>query len=359
MKKSNLAKILEITSYPPPRSGWGVRVFFVRKYLQEMGHTCQVLNLGPSRKIKSPEYLDIQSGMDFVKKVFWHARNGYLIHTHLNGDSHKGLVLALIAEFIAMIWGCGSVLTFHAGPIQLFFPKDRSRLLAPFYALAFSLPRKIICNNQAVKDNICSYNIPEDKVIPIPAFSVQYLDYVPVALSEEMEDFIKQHDFVIASYFFPRPEFYIKSMLEAIKRLTEKLPDMGLILIGGATRTDAVFKMVSDMGISQQTYHAGDLSHDAFMSLLKKSQIYLRTPKKDGVCSSVLESLSLKTPVVASENGSRPPTVITFETDNANDIFETLLSAAQNYEAVLAQTRPPKVENTVKEEADLLVQFSK
>jgi len=171
------------------------------------------------------------------------ARSG---GSNLNGDSYKGLTLAVITELIAMIWGSGSVRTFHAGPVQVFFPKNRSRFMAPFYAMAFSLLRKVICNNQAVKDNILTDNVPEDKVSPIPAFSVQYLDYVPVALPDKMEDSIQQHDFVIASYFFPRPESYVKSML----------------------------------------------------------------------------------------------------------------SAAQNYDAVLSQTRPPEVKNTVKEKADLLVQLS-
>jgi hypothetical protein len=50
------ARILEITSYPPPRAGWGIRVEYLKHRLEAEGHTCTVLNLGTSRTIPSPEY---------------------------------------------------------------------------------------------------------------------------------------------------------------------------------------------------------------------------------------------------------------------------------------------------------------
>ena len=171
------AKILEITSYPPPHAGWGVRVAFFRKYLEAKGHLCEVLNTGKSRKIKGRDYLDVQNGVDYLRKVIWHARRGYLIHTHLNGDSIKGLVLTLLAEIVSVLIGRKCILTFHAGPEQRFFPKHRSRVMAPLYTLAFALPERIICNSDVVKRNIETYRVAGDKIIPIPAFSRQYLEY--------------------------------------------------------------------------------------------------------------------------------------------------------------------------------------
>lgn len=359
MENIQKAKILEISSYPPPRAGWGVRIMFVRKYLQEMGHTCQVLNIGQSRMIKSPEYEDVQSGSDYFKKVRWHVKNGYLIHTHLNGDSEKGLILALIAEFYSLFFGKRSVLTFHAGPVQRMFPKEKSKLMAPFYALVFALPQKIICNNEAVKKNIMGYGVPAKKIEAIPAFSVQYLDYEPFTLDDKLLEFIKNHSPVIVSYFFLRPEFFVASMFEGIKALSEKLPGLGLILIGGDTRNDEVIQMVAQAGLSEHVYHAGDVAHDQFMTLLEKADIYLRTPQKDGVCSSVLESLSLKTPVVASENGSRPESVVNFKTDDAVDIQEKLEVTWKNYAFLAENITPPKIRDTVKEEADLLLELER
>jgi len=359
MSADRKVKILEISSYPPPRAGWGVRITFVRKFLQMAGHECQVLNIGQSRKIKSADYLDVQSGSDYFKKVWRHVRGGYLIHTHLNGDSEKGLVLAIIAEALALCFGRRSVLTFHAGPIQRLFPKEKSRFMAPFFALAFALPKTIICNNAAVKEKILSYNVPAKKIVAIPAFSVQYLDSVPSVLPDALEDFIAAHRPLIASYFFLRAEFFVHSMLKAIKQLTPSLPDLGLVLIGGDTQNEAVLDLVAQAGLSKYVYSAGDLDHDAFMTLMAKADFYLRTPQKDGVCSSVLEALTLKTPVVASRNGSRPESVVNYETDNADDLAEKLQDAWTQYDQLVSDLVVPEVKDTVKEEAALLVHHAR
>ncbi len=358
MTRQQRAKILEISSYPPPRAGWGVRISFVRAHLEATGHHCQVLNIGPSRRIKSPDYLDVQSGPDYVRKVVRYARNGYLLHTHLNGDSPKGLVLALAAELVSLLARRRGVLTFHAGPEQRFFPRRRSRVMAPFYRLAFAIPRLIICNSAAVKENIAGYGIAPGKIVVIPAFSGQYLDYTPAALPPECERLMSRYRRIVVSYFFHRPEFFIDSMMEALGQVARADRDWGLVLIGGDTRSEAITRMIERAGLKERTCQAGDLPHDTFMSVLARSHVFVRTPKKDGVCSSVLEALSLGVPVVASENGSRPPGVVTFRADDAADLAEKLRYVLGNYDAVRARLDRPAVRDTVREEADLLVRAS-
>ena len=176
------ARILEVTSYPPPRAGWGIRVEFLKKRLEAEGHTCVVLNIGTSRAIPSPEYETVLGGGDFVRKVWRFARQGYAVHAHANGDALKGLLLALIAEAIARLWGRPCYLTFHAGVIQRFFPQERSRKHVPLFRLLFALPHRIICNSEAVKQKIQGYGVPADRIVPIPAFSKQYMEFTPAPL---------------------------------------------------------------------------------------------------------------------------------------------------------------------------------
>ncbi len=52
--------------------------------------------------------------------------------------------------------------------------------------------------------------------------------------------------------------------------------------------------------------------------------MYLRTHLSDGVCSSVLQALSLRVPVVAIENHSRPPGVITYPPHNVEGLADLL-----------------------------------
>src|SRR5687768_11641191 len=93
-------KILQITAYPPPRCGWGVRVQFLKRRLEDLGHACVVLNTGPGRKIPSNEYETVMSGPDYLRKVWRFSRQGFVAHVHTNGKAPQGLLLALIAEVV-------------------------------------------------------------------------------------------------------------------------------------------------------------------------------------------------------------------------------------------------------------------
>jgi glycosyltransferase involved in cell wall biosynthesis len=352
------AKILEITSYPPPHAGWGVRVAFVRRFLESKGHRCQVLNTGKSRRMRSKEYLDVQNGIDYLRKVVWHAKRGYLIHTHLNGDSIKGLILTLLAEIISVLIGRNCVLTFHAGPEQRFFPKNRNRVLAPLYALAFALPNRIICNSHVVKRKIETYRVAGQKIVPIPAFSRQYLAYTPMAMPKQLKEVLSRRNPIAACYFFLRPEFFVDSLMEALGKAVLEIPDMGVVLIGSDTRSEGLDPIIARNGLKEVVYRAGDLSHDEFMTLISGAHFFIRTPQKDGVSSSVLEALSLKIPVIASENGTRPSGVITFQAGDADDLARKLLGAWKSYHAVRSQTASPVIQDTVEEEAALLLSFA-
>ena len=47
------AKILEIGPFPPPYSGWSLRIHVVKNELERAGHICTALNLGANRKVMS------------------------------------------------------------------------------------------------------------------------------------------------------------------------------------------------------------------------------------------------------------------------------------------------------------------
>ena len=167
-------KILEITSYPPPRAGWGVRVQFLKRHLEAHGHECVVLNIGTSRMIPSDEYETVLGAGDYVRKVWRYARAGFCAHVHVNGQSPKGFVLAITAELLNLACGRRCILTFHAGLDQAYFPRPRAPLLLPMFWLLFAVPRLVICNSEAVKAKIAEYGVRPEKIVPIAAFSRQY-----------------------------------------------------------------------------------------------------------------------------------------------------------------------------------------
>ena len=353
------ARILEVTSYPPPRAGWGIRVEFLKKRLEQEGHECVVLNIGTSRRIPSPEYETVMDGSDFVRKVFRFARRGYTVHTHANGDSPTGALLAMTAQVISRLLRTRLILTFHAGVIQRHFPRDRDRRLTLFYKLLFWMPERIICNSEAVKACIVGYGIDPAKVVPIPAFSRQYVEFTKVPLPAQLVDFYRRYDHVVFTYVRMRPLFYPVTMIDGMAEVMRRRPDVGLIICGGTGHADpgvwpAVQAAIKKHGVADRICLVDDLDHDAFLTALQQSTLYLRTPITDGVASSVLESLALGTPVVASENGTRPAGVLTYPAEDPLRMAERVEHVLANREQVVASLGVLVPADTVTDEVALL-----
>lgn len=347
-------KVLQISSYPPPRAGWGMRIFFLKREMEQAGHICEVLNVGKGRFLKGRDFIPVFNGIDYTLKVIKHRFKGYLIHMHLNGDSPKGFVLTTIALIVSILTFRRPVITFHAGPVQKYFPQSQAPLLMPLYKLIFTLPRHIICNNEAVKRNIQGYRINPEKIIPIQAFSQQYLNFNRVELKQEVETFFRQHDPVICSYVFFRPEFFIEDMIHAIAKLVQTFPNFGLIIMGSDLGSEDIQTLIARLNLENHILLAGDQDHDSFLSIMTRSALYLRTPFKDGIASSVLEALALNVPVVACENGSRPQGTVTYENRNVDDMVEKIRDTVQNRERVVEQIVRPDIPDTIKDEIAVL-----
>lgn len=352
-------RILEVTSYPPPRAGWGIRVEFLKRRLEQEGHECVVLNIGASRRIPSSEYETVLSGWDFVRKVWRFSRRGFVVHAHANGDSPTGLLLAILAQVLNLATGKRCVLTFHAGAIQRHFPREKSGWLAPLFKLLFAMPRRIICNSDAVKNCIAGYGVRHDKIVPIPAFSRQYLEFTQVRLPDHVETFFVRNSTIVFTYVRMRPLFYPVTMIDGMAEVMRMRPDVGLVVCGGTSHGDegvwpAVQEAIRKQGMAERICFVDDLDHDAFLSALQRSALYLRTPITDGVASSVLESLALGVPVVGCDNGTRPAGVVMYPADDARKLAQAVEHVLANRTEVLAGMSTFEVPDTLDDEVAVL-----
>jgi glycosyltransferase involved in cell wall biosynthesis len=356
---SRPARILEVTSYPPPRAGWGIRVEFLKKRLEREGHTCVVLNTGASRLIPSTEYETVLGGTDFVKKVWRHARAGFLVHAHANGDSPKGALLALLAQMIAVVNGRRPILTFHAGAIQRYFPRSHAPALIPLYWLLFLLPRRIICNSEAVRQRIQGYGVRAAKIVPIPAFSREYLEFTPSPLPDALEEFLRRYPRVVFTYVRMRPLFYPVTLVKGMALLARSHPDVGLVICGGLSHSEGelwqqVQQAIAEHGLGDRICFIDDLDHDAFLTALQRCVLYLRTPITDGVASSVLESLALRVPVVACDNGTRPAGVVTYPATDERAMAAAVAHVLQNHADIVNGLGRAELPDTLAPEVALL-----
>lgn len=348
-------KVLQISSYPPPLSGWGMRVYVLKRVMEKQGHLCKVLNIGKGRFLQGKDFVPVLGGLDYARKVFKFRLKGYLVHMHLNGDSPKGFVLTLLALFISLFTFRRPVITFHAGPVQKYFPQSQAPQLNLLYKIIFSLPRHIICNNEIVKSAISGYGVRPQKIVPIQAFTNQYLEFDRVTLPDEIEAFFQNFACVICTYVFMRPEFFANEMLEAFSLLVKEQQDTGLLIMGPYKDDEKINALFTKFNVKENAIAVGNQPHDAFLTMLSRSKIYWRTPVKDGVCSSVLEALSLGVPVVAAENGSRPDGVITYENENIAQTVEKLQYVLENHNAVVKSIVKPEIRDTTTDEIAVLM----
>ncbi len=357
MNNDKKLKILKISPYPPPYGGWTMRAYYIKKVCDEQGYSCKILNTGKSRLTKSDQYISLKNGFQYTWVCLTHVLRGYTLQNHINGDSPKGFMLCLISQIIGLIFGRRKVaLTFHAGPIQKYFPQSQAPKLTLLYKTLFGIPKVIICNNEAVKKNIVGYNIPSEKVHPIQGFTKQYLDFLPVELDDEIEQFFQEHDQVLFSTAFFRPEYSIDILLKAVKNVTRENPKVGLFMAVSTAyeeNYDEIMKLIDELDLGNNLKMAYQLDHNVFLNTLTKSKMYIRTPVKDGVASSVLESLSLGIPVLASKNGTRPESVINYE-NNVEDLTKKIINTLSNYQESVDNIVKPELDDTLQTELDLL-----
>ena len=351
------ARILQIGNYPPPMCGWAIQTKLVTDELRRRGHVCEVLKINENRQIKDPAYIDVQGGVDYFWKIWRYAVRGYCLNIHVNGQSPKGYLLALAAVLVGRLCFRPALITFHGGLAQRFFPRLDSLRLRWAFKLLFHLAGGIACDSAEIARAIASYGISPEKVAAIETFSAQYLEFEPAPLSPEIESFLRGHSPVFFSYVSFRPEYRLGTLREAMTMVRGQFPQAGFIWLGFPEKEmPAAREYVSNFSTEEQSslLLLRNLEHDTFLSLLSRCTAYVRTPACDGVSASVLESLALKIPVIASENGRRPQGVLTYHESDADGLCSSMAYVAQHRESVRARIEVSASDDNVGRMADWL-----
>ena len=350
-------KILQIGNYPPPFCGWAVQTKLLVEEIRRRGHICEVLNLNENRRRKSTEYVDVQNAFDYLWKVIRFALRGYRFQVHVNGQSKPGYMLALVAALVGFVAGRPVALSWRGGLQQRFFPRVGERGPRWAFQLLFRLAGQIACNSVTVKRAIMLYGIDPARVVTIPGFSSQYLNFTRVSLSEPIESFLLRRHPVFFCYVAFRPEYKLSVLREAMSHFLDRCPQAGFIWLGfPAKEFPAAQAYVNSWRMREHEglLLLGNLPHDEFLTLLERSSAYVRTPACDGVSASVLESLALGVPVLASQNGHRPAKVMTYREGDAMDLCAKLFGITERQRKPMdGQTQ--EAEDNIAKTADWLL----
>jgi glycosyltransferase involved in cell wall biosynthesis len=333
-----MKKILQIGNWPPPVCGWAMSLVNLRRELEARNWDCAVMNLNENRRVPSPEYIDVQNGWDYFRKVSEYVWRGYAVHVRVNGETKKGYVLALGALALARLMGRPALLSYCGGHQQSFFPAPKGSFRYLAFSLLFRVPTRIYCNSQRVQQALLTTGIRVDRVVPIPHFSVQYVQFNPESLPDAVTDFCSRLDGFFFAYVCYRKEYMLEFLAEVVKRFRSSFPRIGFLLLGTSQRElERLREFFRNQELQDGVCILGSVSHDLFLTLLTRSLAYIRVPLIDGVCSSVLEALTLKVPVLGSDNGTRPDGVELWRAGDVESLLDLMAEAVGNRDRMVAR----------------------
>ena len=346
-------RILQIGNWPPPVCGWSMSLVGLRKEFESRGWDCQVINMNEIRSVINPEYIDVQSGWDYFRKVRRWVRRGYAVHVRVNGETKKGYLLALSALLLARMRRLPALLTYCGGHQQSFFPAPKGSFRHGAFAMLFRAASRIYCNSEAVKAAILTTGIAPEKVVPIAHFSSQYVQFTPVSLPAKVQEFCEQHDAVFFIYLCHRKEYMIEFLASVMKKFRTSSPRVGFLLVGTSEREVPLLRDFFDREqLTQAVCITGSVPHDLFLTMMMRSLAYIRMPLTDGVCSSVLEGLTMKVPVLASDNGTRPVGAELWNPGDSERLLSLLTEAAVQRNRMVARIPTITVDDNAGKLAD-------
>jgi glycosyltransferase involved in cell wall biosynthesis len=295
--------VLQMGPYPPPHGGVQINLVALRKYLLKQGIACPVINLTRFRREDRDGIYYPNTALDVIKLLLTLRYD--LIHLHAGGDfspRHVGLLL-----LCSLLSGKKIVFTFHSGG----YPNSEAGKRAkPRSLRGFVLRRLdgIIAVNEELLDLFRRFGVAPERIRLISPYAVERPS-ADTPLPQALEAFYASHDPLLVTVSGLEPEYDLPLQIEAVGRLREQFPRLGLTIIGGGSLEHEIRERIDSLPYREHLLLCGDIPHEVTLRAIESADLFLRTTWYDGDSISVREALHLGIPVIATDNGMRPPGV--------------------------------------------------
>jgi glycosyltransferase involved in cell wall biosynthesis len=166
---------------------------------------------------------------------------------------------------------------------------------------------RIISVNDEMVAMFRRFGVSADRIRLIPPHA--FLQQPQAQLRSEIAGFFESHSPVLSTVGGLEPEYDIPLQIAVIGDLLSKFPRLGLVIIGGGSLEREIRGLIGSQAHSSHLLLCGDVDHAETLGVIQESRILLRTTLYDGDSIAVREALHVGTPVIATDNGMRPPGV--------------------------------------------------
>ena len=337
-------KIINIGSYPPPFGGVSNHLKRLREYLEKENIKNELIDLSNYR---SDEKINNR-----IRNISWKKTILYLLFQkkailHFHNFSWKNTFIYYILGFKHF-----TILSFHNERFLSEIEKT-PRILQKLIVKCINSMNYVIVDSS--KCCIIAEEIIENKskifIIPefIPPSEISRLD--GESLITNMR---KKHKFLISSNAFQicfhnGVDLYgIDMLIKLTARLNKENIDTAFCFLLPKIGNNSYFLKLKEeiirLNIPDRFIFITNPLKEA-SSLWKVSDLFIRATNTDGNSLSVLESLSIRTPVIASNCVPRPEGVVLFKTRDFDDLQKKTKMALLNIDKFKNKLKNTKIEN--------------
>lgn len=294
-------QVVQLGPYPPPYGGVQANIVAIREHLKRKGIASGVVNLTRHRSTDGNGVFYPHTAWQ-TAKLLWQLPTK-ILHVHIGGN--VPLRVAALGLFCGLLPGRRTVLTFHSGGYP---SSEEGRNASPrsFRGVAFRRFDRIIVVNDQLAHVFRRYGVKPDRIRLIYPHAVD-LDEMAAALSEPLASFYATHNPVLLSVGLLEPEYDLPLQIDTLERVRRTHANAGLVMIGSGSLEASLRGHIATKPYREHVLLTGDVAHPQTLRAIQDADVLLRTTLYDGDAVSVREALFLGTPVIATDNGMRPP----------------------------------------------------
>ena len=308
-------RVLQLGPYPPPHGGVQTNLVAIREFLRKRGIPSAVVNLTRHRQPDAEDVYYPRTALETLKLLL---RLRYdIVHLHLGGSlTTRLLALGFVCTLMPR---SKSVLTFHSGGYPG-SPQGRSAHPGTLRGFIFRRFDRIIGVNPAIVEMFHKFGVSRVRLIhPHVSPSTPTADY-----PARLQDFLAAHKPVLLSVGLLEPEYDLPLQIEALGPVRERSPQAGLLLVGAGSLEENLRTRIQAKPYAEHILLWGDLPHSVTLRAIAECDVFLRTTLYDGDSIAVREALGFGTPVIATDNGMRPPGVRLIPSANLEELCRAI-----------------------------------